>query len=205
VGGPWSRRRHPTERDDHDRAARRWPELPGHVRSRLRGSRDRPCRCCRSCVGRHRRWRRAATRSSRNVWGKEAQSQGGGWLGSARVGLRRRAGRHIKDRAGGRVERDRPTRWRGSTPWVCSRLKPPWEARREREVQEVGEPTSGMHAPELPLRARAVPWVQERRQGSGRRLRPFPGPRFLARGDPAEAVPGLGPSSSKEVSGKRRP
>jgi hypothetical protein len=30
--------------DDHDRAARRWPELPGHVRSRLRGSRDRPCR-----------------------------------------------------------------------------------------------------------------------------------------------------------------
>ena len=55
------------------------------------------------------------------LWGKETQSQGGGWLGSARVGLRRRAGRHIKDRAGGRVERDRPTRWRGSTSWVCSR------------------------------------------------------------------------------------
>jgi hypothetical protein len=68
----------------------------------------------------------------RSLWGKETQSQGGGWLGSARVGLRRRAGRHIKDRA----ERDRPTRWRGSTPWVCSRLKPPWGARREREVQK---------------------------------------------------------------------
>ena len=124
------------------------------------------------------------------VWGKETQSQGGGWLESARVGLRRRAGRHIKDRAGGRVERDRPTRWRGSTPWVCSRLKPPWEARREREVQNVGEPASGKHAPELPLRARAVPWVQESRQGSGGRLRPFLGPHFLGRGDPAEALPG---------------
>jgi hypothetical protein len=91
--------------------------------------------------------------------GKETQSQGGGWLGSARGGLRRRrvgtsktgpaAGSNGIAQHGGGV----------ATPWVCSRLKPPWEARREREVQEVGEPTSGMHAPELPLRARAVPWV----------------------------------------------